>query len=278
MKITFLSDNKTEKAACIAEWGLSILVESKGHKVLLDVGSSEIFSRNAKALGIDLADVEALAISHGHFDHTDGMETFAEVNKIAPVYLHKEAIDEEYAVMSDGSLDPMNDGIRWSEEFIERIKPRLVMTEGITKINDNMTLVANIPLLPEYPMTERFVRPDKNNPGQYVDDNMDHEQFLVVEEDRGIFILSGCSHKGVMSIIHYAKELFPGKKILGFIGGMHLYPLTKEGRKEVVDNICNLDLDVIFPVHCTGMDAIIMFRERLGEKCVVASAGDSYEC
>ena len=89
MKITFLSDNKTEKAACIAEWGLSILVESKGHKVLLDVGSSEIFSRNAKALGIDLADVEALAISHGHFDHTDGMETFAEVNKIAPVYLHK---------------------------------------------------------------------------------------------------------------------------------------------------------------------------------------------
>lgn len=278
MKITFLSDNKTEKAACIAEWGLSILVESKGHKMLLDVGSSEIFARNAKALGIAMDDVEAVAISHGHFDHTEGMEAFVEVNKKAPVYIHKEAMDEDYAVMNDGSLDPMNDGIRWSEEFVEAIKDRLVLTEGVTKIFDNMTLVGNIPLLPEYPMTERFVRPDKKNPGQYVDDNMDHEQFLVVEEDEGIFILSGCSHKGVMSIIKHAENLFPGKKILGFIGGMHLYPLTKEARKEIVDNICGLGLECVFPVHCTGIEAILMFKERLGDKCIIASAGDSYEC
>jgi len=78
MKITFLSDNKTEKAACIAEWGLSILIESKGHKVLLDVGSSGIFARNAKALGIDLSDVEAVAISHGHFDHCGALKAIKE--------------------------------------------------------------------------------------------------------------------------------------------------------------------------------------------------------
>jgi len=278
MKITFLSDNKTEKAACIAEWGLSILIESKGHKVLLDVGSSGIFARNAKALGIDLSDVEAVAISHGHFDHTDGMESFVEINKKAPIYIHKEALDEDYAIMGDGTLDPRNDGIRWSKEFIESINERLVLTEGINKTFDNITLVGNIPLLPEYPMTERFVRPSKDKPGEYVDDNMDHEQFLVVEEEEGIYILSGCSHKGVMSTIKHAQNLFPGKRILGYIGGMHLYPLTKDGRREVVDNICKLDLECVFPVHCTGIEAILMFKERLGDKCIIASAGDSYEC
>ena len=278
MKITFLSDNKTEKAKCIAEWGLSILVESRGHKLLFDVGASPIFARNAKALGIDLAEVEAVAISHGHFDHTDGIEAFDEINKTAPVYIHKDGLDDDFAVMSDGSLDPMNDGIRWSEEFKETIMPRLVLTEGVTKVFDNMILAGNIPLLPEYPMTEQFVRPSREKDGEYVPDPMDHEQFLVVKEDEGIFIISGCSHKGVMSIISNAKDLFPSERILGFIGGMHLYPLDHDEMEKVVDMICGLDMECVFPVHCTGMEAIIMFKEKLGKKCVIAAAGETYEC
>ena len=76
MKITFLSDNKTENSLCTAEWGLSILIESQGNKVLFDVGASPIFAGNAKNLGIDLADVEAVAISHGHYDHTEVWKAF----------------------------------------------------------------------------------------------------------------------------------------------------------------------------------------------------------
>ena len=92
MKITFLSDNKTENSSCLAEWGLSVLIESEGNKVLFDVGASPIFAENAKSLGINLEDVEAVAISHGHFDHTEGMESFCEINKLALIYMHKEAI------------------------------------------------------------------------------------------------------------------------------------------------------------------------------------------
>ncbi len=278
MKITFLSDNKTENPMCIAEWGLSILVESQGCKVLFDVGASSVFAQNAKALGVDLKEVDAVAISHGHYDHTEGMEEFCKCNDTAPIYIHKEALKEAFGTDENGNIEKYNCGIRWSESFIKSIRERFVLTEGITKINDNMILVGNIPLMKEYPMTEKFYRKDEIERDKLVEDSMDHEQFLVVKEEKGISIISGCSHKGVLSIINYAKNLFPHEKVLVFIGGMHLYPLSDEERKTVVDSICDVEMEYLFPVHCTGMEAMLMLKEREKERCIIASAGDSYEC
>lgn len=274
MKITFLSDNKTEKAECNAEWGLSILIESMGRKVLFDLGASSMFADNAKALGADLKDVSAVVISHGHYDHTGGAEAFCEINHEAPIYIHKEAVGESYGLGRNGKIDGVDCGVLWSGDFKRKVSPRLVLTEGVVKINENMTLVGNIPLLEEYPMTEKFFR---RSGTEWVEDRMDHEQFLVVEEERGIYVFSGCSHKGVMSVTARVKELFEGKRILGFIAGMHLYPLSEKKQEKIAEAICGLGIEMVFPVHCTGMKAIIMFKERLGENCVIASAGKSYE-
>lgn len=277
MKFTFLSDNKTEKSVCLAEWGLSILIESEGNKVLFDVGASPLFAENAKNLGVDLSDVEAVAISHGHYDHTEGMESFCDINKLALIYVHKEALSPAFGTAADGHIEDYNCGIRWSKEFIEKIKNRTVFTEDVVKLNDNMTLVGNIKPLKEFPMTEKFYRPSPTNEEKYLHDHMEHEQFLVVKEEKGIYIFSGCSHTGMMATIKRAQELFPGEKILALVAGMHLYPLKKDMKKQVVDSICQLDIDTVFPVHCTGIDAILMFKEKLGDRCVIASAGESYE-
>lgn len=278
MKITFLSDNKTENSACTAEWGLSILIESWGCRILFDVGASPIFAENAKNLGINLKDVEAVVISHGHYDHTEGMEAFCQINRDAPVYIHKKAISEAYGIDPSGAIEDENCGMRWSDEFIQKIMPRLRFTEGVVKINDNMTLVGNTKPLSEYPMTDKFYRPAKNREDKFLEDPMDHEQFLVVREEKGIYIFSGCSHVGMMAVINRARELFPGERIVALIAGMHLYPLTKEEKSKVVNCICGLGIEKVFPVHCTGMEAILMFKERLGEGCVTASAGETYEC
>lgn len=277
MKITFLSDNKTENAKCTAEWGLSVLIESKGNKVLFDVGASPIFAENAKNLGVDLTDVEAVAISHGHYDHTEGMASFCDINKLALIYIHKEALSPAFGTDPMGWIEDYNCGIRWSKEFIDKIKNRTVLTENVVKINDNMTLVGNIEPLKEYPMTEKFYRPSPTNEEKYLYDHMEHEQFLVVKEEEGIYIFSGCSHTGMIATIKKAQEVFPGERIIALVAGMHLYPLKKDKKKEVVDAICNLDIDAIFPAHCTGIDAILMFKEKLGDKCIVASAGETYE-
>ncbi|MBR5517326.1 MAG: MBL fold metallo-hydrolase [Firmicutes bacterium] len=277
MKITFLSDNKTENSNCTAEWGLSVLIESQGNKVLFDVGASPIFAENAKNLGVDLSDVEAVAISHGHFDHTGGMESFCEINKLALLYMHKNAISPSFGTDKNGRIEDSNCGIRWTKEFADKIKNRTVFTENVVKINDSMTLVGNITPLKEYPMTEKFYRPSPTNEEKYLFDHMEHEQFLVVKEEKGLYVFSGCSHTGMMAIINRIQELFPGEKIVALIAGMHLYPLKADMKEKIVNAICNLGIETVFPVHCTGIDAILMFKQRLGNNCIIASAGEVYE-
>ena len=321
MRFRFLVDNKTEDTRCMAEWGLSILIETGGKKILLDTGASGLFAENGRRLGVDLAAVDALVISHGHYDHTGGVAAFAEANKKAPIYLHKKALGPSFGE-TNGVIDKENCGIRWSEAFYRQIQPRLVLTEGVQRICDGVTLVGNIPDYPGYEVTERFWRrlpvpedgaavrkpeseADVRTPGQpdltegpdvrtpdhpsstegpdvsgsfrYVQDDMQHEQFLVVEEDAGLYLFSGCSHRGVVPTIRYAQSLFPGKRIAGLIAGMHLYPVSPAKRAAIVSEIADLNLDFVFPVHCSGMEAILMLKAKMGDRCVVACAGDVYE-
>lgn len=284
MKLSFLVDNKTEHAHCQAEWGLSIFVESRGHKVLFDAGCSDMFIRNAKAMDIDISEAEAVAISHGHYDHTEGIPYFVEINKTAPVYIHKNAFGKCYGTDDDtGAISDWNCGILWSEEFIDSIKDRMVLTENVVKINDNMTLIGNIPDFEEYPPTEIFYRKvqcqsgDESTGCSFEVDGMSNEQCLVVEEDDRIFILSGCCHRGIVPTIKTVQKYFPGKKIAAVIAGMHMYPLTEGPRKEMVQQVINCGVEKVFPLHCTGMDAIIEFKRRMGENCVIATSGDIYE-
>ena len=114
MKVTFLIDNKTESTECDAEWGLSILIEANGKKILMDQGASSMLVRNAGRMGIDLSEVNLACISHGHNDHTGGTEYFFDVNKTAPVYVHEKAFTYQAVDDIEGNI-----GIPWSEDFME---------------------------------------------------------------------------------------------------------------------------------------------------------------
>ena len=282
MKFTFLVDNKTEDTRCRAEWGLSILIETKGNKILLDTGASSLFAENAAKMGIDLKTIDALVISHGHYDHTEGVPAFSEINRTAPIYLHKEALFETYGE-TNGKIEAVTCGIRWSESFRREIQPRICFTEGVYKLYENVTLVGNIPDMEGFIPTETFYKKvhTKQSDGgisvSYEKDYMRHEQALIVEEDQGLYLFSGCSHRGVVPTVDYVRRLFPGKRISALIAGMHLYPVSKEERKQIVKEITAIDLDTVFPVHCTGTEGILMLKECLGDRCIIASAGDSYE-
>ena len=222
MKFRFLVDNKTEDTRCMAEWGLAIMIESRGKKILFDSGMSrELLIRNAQALGVDLAEADALVISHGHYDHTGGAPAFARVNEKAKIYLHEDALQDFYGE-TDGKIDSEPCGIAWTEEEKAELADRLVYTKGVWPLAEGITLIGNIPDMDGYPPTERFYRrlvekqagsSDANdgNAGRdgsvgseavrWAEDSMSHEQVLVIEEEKGLYIFSGCSHRGVVPTI-----------------------------------------------------------------------------
>ncbi len=277
MKITFLSDNITENPSCLAEWGLSIYIESCEKKILFDFGASPMFVRNAKKLGIDLSQVELAAVSHGHYDHTNGMEAFADINGHAPIYLHRNALQEFYGTDENGNMDDYNCGILWSRELIDRMSDRLIFTDHVTEIDDNITLIGDIKPLAEFPMTENFYIPVDAQKKEFRPDPMDHEQILVIRENDGLHVFSGCAHTGIMAILKRVKEEYPDEPIISVTAGMHLHALSAAKKQEVVNAMADMGIKYVLPVHCTGMEAIMMFREKMGGGCIIATAGETYE-
>ncbi len=112
-------------------------------------------------------------------------------------------------------------------------------------------------------------------------DTLDHEQFLAIREKSSdgttkVYLFSGCSHKGIVAAIEYAKALFPNDKITHIIAGMHLFHATDELREKVIDRIAEEEPEIVIPMHCTGLAAICMMRERFRKNCILATAGKTY--
>ena len=274
MKIVFLSENKTEMGNCRAEFGLSMYIETHDMKLLFDTGASNLFEDNARVLGVDLRDVDACIISHGHFDHTNGAPRFCEINSKAKFYIHENATREFFGT-TDGEIDDYNCGILWNQQDKETVLKRAQLTHDPLWLNEDIVISGPIPDAPDFKPVEEFYF--RSISGGLEPDTMDHEQFLAVREGENIFLFSGCSHKGIVAAMEYAKDLFPGNKITHVVAGMHLFGATDEMRKKVIDRIALEEPKIVMPMHCTGMNAICMMRERFGKACVLASAGKTYE-
>lgn len=274
MKFQFLVENKTNQEGILAEHGLSIFIETEEKKILFDAGASDAFAVNADRMGVDLAGADLAVISHGHYDHTGGVPLFCRINLGVPVYLHKNAFRLSHG-MEKGEIEEKMCGIRWTEEQKKALESRIRYTDGSCRITENIALTGTIPVPDDFQPSERFYYYNIN--GEPVEDDMSHEQCLVIREPEGLYVFSGCSHRGVIPALQEAMRLFPREKIVALIAGMHLYSASRQTREKTVEEVLAQKIDRIFPVHCTGMDALCDLRQALGERCVIAMAGDSFE-
>lgn len=284
VKFTFLSENKTDNPGCMAEHGLSMYIEAADKIILFDTGASDLFAKNADFLNLDLKRIEHVIISHGHYDHTEGLPCFCHVNPNAHIYIHKDAFEETYGT-ENGVLDKEPCSILWDEQIKQSILERTILTDGTYKISEDIVISGTIPNVEGIEATEKFYIKKMSQNGQVklLEDEMKHEQFLAIRDrdeqgiSKGIYVFSGCSHKGVIPVIRYAKEIFPEEKLLGLIAGMHLYSADEATRNKVVHEIVKENIGMVMPVHCTGIKAICDLKAAMGEHCIVATAGDSYE-
>lgn len=274
MKIRFLTENKTSCEGILAEHGLSIYIESKGRKILFDSGASDVFAFNAERMGVDLSEVDLAVVSHGHYDHTGGFPLFCRVNDHAPIYIHKNAFRQSHGV-SDGKIEEEMCGIRWTPEQKKALESRMHLTDGPVFITEDIVITGTIPTAEGFEPSEKFYY--KNLDGNPVEDDMSHEQALAIREDDGIYLFSGCSHRGIVSAIEAAKAIFPEDKIAMVIAGMHLYEADHKTRADVTNSILAAEVEKVMPVHCTGMDAICELKSMMRDRCVIAQAGDCFE-
>lgn len=262
MKITVLMENTAASSEIHAEHGLSLYIETAGHKILFDAGQTDAFAGNAKKLGIDLEAVDIAVLSHGHYDHSGGFLRFLELNKKASVYMNKRAFESYYS---------------GTEEYIgldQRLKgnERIVFTEDTLKIDEELELFSCNDRERKYE-TNPFGL-NKMTDDILVPDDFLHEQYLLIHEAGKRVLISGCSHKGILNIVEWFKP-----DVL--VGGFHFMKLDREGDgKEALlqaAEILSQRQTVYYTGHCTGVEQYEFLKEKMGEKLHYISSGTYLE-
>jgi 7,8-dihydropterin-6-yl-methyl-4-(beta-D-ribofuranosyl)aminobenzene 5'-phosphate synthase len=261
------------------EWGYSALVEIDGHKILYDTGlSADLVLRNAKALKIDLSDVEDVVLSHNHYDHVGGLMSLRrELSKLNPRAMSRVHVGA-------GIFEP-----RWSESGEDHNGLRLIRAEylatgGVFVVHEKPTeLFPGVWLTGPVPRANN----EKNwTPGLSLDtpqgrreDNVSEDSALVFDTEQGMIILTGCAHAGIVNITEYARHIVGNKPIAAVIGGLHLFSATDQTLAWTGAKLKFYGVLSLLAGHCTGIEATFRLRESIGlsrKTAVVSAVGSSF--
>lgn len=205
MKWTVLSDNRSSDSRLSTEHGLSILLETERHKILLDTGASDVFIQNAELLGVNLSDVDYVFISHGHSDHAGGLRYFLEHNRQAQVIVSPDAMSGMF-FSKRGNLHSI------TTEWPEIDENRLILIDQTCEIEEDIHVIAHIPQNHPMPKGNQNLYVQDVN-GDYIHDDFRHELALYVDG----LLFTGCAHSGLENIL--AACPYPVNFV---VGGFHL--------------------------------------------------------
>lgn len=256
MIVTALVENTKENMKCVSKHGLSLLIESKGHRLIFDLGPRHILKKNAAILGVDLTSIDAAIISHGHSDHGGGLEAFLECNTHAPIFLSENAFDPHYTSL-------LGLKIKVGLKQTNKSSTRLHFTKDIEYITDDIILFK---VEKEGSTIGKNLYKKMDN--VYIEDNFDHEISMIIKEDDKYFLFSGCSHKGINNIINKAEELIE-RSVDYIFAGLHLMSQNKNKVADmaylnsIVDNMSSRECQ-LYTFHCTGLKAFDILKSKLG--------------
>ena len=259
MKWTVLVDNRTNNPVLETEHGLSILLETKKHNILLDTGASDMFIRNAERLGKDLSTVDYVFISHGHSDHAGGLKYFMEINKKAKVIVSHDAIIGKF-YSKRHYLHSI------STEWPEIPQERLLTIDHSGNIGDDMYIIAHIPQIHPMPEGNQHLFA-QDTQGRYIQDDFRHELALYTDG----LLFTGCAHSGLENIL--AACPLPINTV---VGGFHL--LDNHENEDKLSELSNR-LTKTYPQtqfytsHCTGDSVFVILQGVMGNKIHPFSCG-----
>lgn len=276
MKITVVVDNcilpKTRKPFR-AEHGLSLLLETGGGRFLLDAGQSgEVALHNLGLLGIRPADLDAIILSHGHYDHTGGLAAvLTQAGKRLPVYCHPGAFADRYATAGS---EKRFAGIPHAREQLVSLGADFRPVEEATVLAARLTISGAVPRGTAFETGDPFLVA-AGPEGQQ--DRVPDDMAIFHAGEKGLTVISGCAHSGIINVIRHGLAVTGAARLHAIIGGTHLGPAGEEQQAATLAELERLGPELVAANHCTGFYMLARLHAIFGKKFVPAFVGTALE-
>jgi len=297
IEVTVLVDNYTDLTAppmtpvdhrlpfdpcctLLAEHGFSCLIRTfsgkKEHSVLFDAGlSHDCLLHNAQHLGLDLHEIEAVVLSHGHFDHTGSLaDIFSGAGRQVPLIVHPDAF----------LIRRLNNPAKGPVELprLNKLALKKAGADILLRKEPSALAAGHILVTGEVERTTPF---EKGFPGmeafpddRWTPDPINDDQALVINvKEKGLVVISGCAHAGIINTVEYARKITGVGKIHAVMGGFHLTgPLFEPVIQPTIDAMMRINPDYLVPMHCTGWVAVNRLFSALPGRCILNTVGTTY--
>ncbi len=266
-------ENRVSSSCFMSEHGLSFYVEKDDGRILFDCGQGKAFYANLYPMGIYASLIDSVAISHGHYDHTGGLECVLSRNSNAVVYAHPSAFLPKFKKDNDGHLRDIGMP-EYSRNAVMGRKGLFKEVSIPLEIHEGVFLTGEIPRRhpEEDDLSENFCLDEK---GEKVDPLLD-DQAMFIKTGKGTVVLLGCAHSGLVNTFDYICELTKGAPFRALIGGTHLRSASRNRIRWTMEQMKRFRIKFFAPGHCTGAPTTRTIAEAYGKKYVECVTGSVF--
>jgi 7,8-dihydropterin-6-yl-methyl-4-(beta-D-ribofuranosyl)aminobenzene 5'-phosphate synthase len=277
VKLTVLAENSVAVSlGQVAEHGWSVLLEDGDRRVLFDTGQGACLETNPRLLGKDLSRLDAIVLSHGHSDHTRGLLAALRASGGADLYCHPAALQKKKVRRTlAGREITLEIGLPYSQPELEAKGARFHFLTRPTALTDHLTISGEIPLVTDFESLEPGFFADLGQgevPDPFADDLA-----LFVRTEKGLSVILGCAHRGVINTLRAAAAWAGAEQFFALIGGNHLHSRGAEQVDKTLAALEQFHLRLIAPAHCTGPRVTARIFERFGERALPCPVGSQFE-
>lgn len=273
-----VEDSTRDNQKLIAKHGLSFLIEvevgrSKKVRLMMDTGpSAEVLAHNLKAMDMDLQNVDLIILSHGHYDHMGGLiKALDEIRKEALVLAHPKAFGLKLKLKP--KLKFIGSPFKLSE--VEAAGGIVLSSRRPVAIAKGVSTSGEIKRVTIFERVEGFWTVDNE---LFVEDDMPDDQALYVNiEDKGLAVISGCAHAGIVNTIKHGQRVMGIDDVYAVVGGFHLKDASNERINSTIEELVNWNPQIIAPCHCTGSKTIKRLLKAFEGRCTVLRTGDTLD-
>jgi 7,8-dihydropterin-6-yl-methyl-4-(beta-D-ribofuranosyl)aminobenzene 5'-phosphate synthase len=254
-KITVLCENTVPTPGLLGEHGFAAFVETPGGNILFDTGQGFSLVQNSLRLQKDLRTVKKLVLSHGHFDHTGGMIAFLGLHGPCEIVAHPDVLGERFRWMPMGPEEkPVSIGLPWREAYLTTRGARFTMETGFAEIMENVFVTGEVPRKTPFEAGDPKFVVRKN--GDWTPDPFLDDYSMVLKTPKGLVVILGCAHAGLINILNHAIARTGVEKIYAILGGTHLGFSPQSQLDQTIPVLKQYQVEILATSHCTGQGPI----------------------